>query len=46
MDFDDIFISLTHRVQMTDTEAIDIIIDAHLKGAIDEEEKELLLNLV
>lgn len=48
MDFDAIVDRLKNRIwiPMSDAEAVDMIIKANMDGSIDDEEKELLLDLV
>lgn len=48
MNFDEIFDRLKNRIwlPMADMGAVDMIVKAHMNGDIDDEEKELLLDLV
>lgn len=48
MDFDNIFDRLKNRIwmPMSDMDAVDMIINSYVDGNIDDEEKELLLDLV
>jgi len=48
MNFDEIFERLKNRIwlPMSETEAVDMIVKSHMNGDIDDEEKELLLDLV
>lgn len=48
MTFNDIFERIRSRIwiSISDTELVDMILNAYDAGNIDEEEKELLLNMV
>ena len=48
MDFEAIFRRLRNRIwsPMSDMEAVDMIVEVHMKGNIDDDEKEMLLDLV
>ncbi|MDE6053392.1 MAG: hypothetical protein K2G55_06475 [Lachnospiraceae bacterium] len=48
MNFDEIFDRLKNRVwiPMSNMDAVDMIINSYVDGNIDDEEKELLLDLV
>lgn len=48
MNFDDIFARLKNRIwlPMSEMDAVDMIVEANLNGNIDDEEKEMLLDLV
>ena len=48
MDFDAIIERLKNRlwIPMSDTDAVDMIMESYMNGNIDEEEKEILLDLV
>ena len=50
MDFDELFDMLKNRKQsyypMSDTEVVDIIVKSYMDGSIDDEEKEMLIDLV
>ena len=48
MNFDEIFERLRNRtwLPMADMDAVDMIVKSHMNGDIDDDEKELLLDLV
>ena len=50
MNFDELFDMLKNRKQshypMSDTDVVDIIVKSYTDGSIDDEEKEMLLDLV
>ena len=48
MEFNDIFLRLRNRVwsPMSDMDAVDMIIESYMDGYIDDDEKEILLDLV
>lgn len=48
MDFNSIFQRLHNRIwnPLSDTDAVDMIVEAYMNGNIDDEEKEMLLDLV
>lgn len=50
MNFDELFDMLKNRKQshypMSDTDAVDMIVKSYMDGNIDDEEKEMLLDLV
>ena len=48
MNFDEIFDRIRNRtwIQISDTELVDMIVNANMNGTIDDEEKDLLLEMV
>ena len=48
MNFDEIFDKIRNRtlIPISDTELVDMIVNANMKGTIDDEEKDLLLEMV
>ena len=48
MNFHEIFDRIRNRIwiPISDAELVDMIVEAHMKGTIDNEEKELLLEMV
>ena len=48
MNFDEIFDRIGNRtwIPISDTELVDMIVNANMNGTIDDEEKELLLEMV
>lgn len=48
MNFDEIFDRIRNRtwIPIFDTELVDMIVNANMNGTIDDEEKELLLEMV
>ena len=48
MDFNSIFERLRNRIwnPLSETDAVDMIVDSYMNGNIDDEEKEMLLDLV